>query len=646
MAERFNEVVGIRQVNSDVGGVSSALSLANRLGEFKDQQIQIRKENATERGIEKAGQVKLEKTDVNGKQVTQAPEMQDIGFFGSIEGKAYNKTLRAAYVASLDSDNRTAINRIRVEHPNDIDAFNAAANGYMAGVIKGVDPIVKQAVTIDLQDRIATAGTNVQIAGINKAAAEANSAILTNANAAEIEASRFARGGDHVSAGEELLRFNTSIDESNLSQEQKAKRKRAGYVETEENFVKHDFDVLIEKEGLDAGFAKLSEMEGKVPKGWKPDEWESLVKSQRTELNALVTAEEKRIRKLKEAAVIDNSYASIQARYDGDDTQIINPKDLDKFYQERVEPILASMPEETRQSSQAVFIDRMKIIPTTVKKQITNAVNSDNPALMVQAAKLVDRIDGIRGVVEQIPIQEQAFLVNIVGLLETMNPSEAIDLARRATDPKDKARIEVAKQTLSDIKDKPSFYKDKAQVAFDGGYFGFQADLDAVAGAQLTKEYRVVYDNSVLSGMSEVDATTKADNVIHRVWGADSTFGDRRVMKYPLANYYSVNGDTEWVKKQALKEANAEVAGGGIEAKDIYLMANDTTARTATILEPSYAMKVMIDGAFHNLGQWKPDMNKEKTRVRTLNIEDGLEQRKRAISNRIKAEQLIIRGGP
>lgn len=82
------------------------------------------------------------------------------------------------------------------------------------------------------------------------------------------------------------------------------------------------------------------------------------------------------------------------------------------------------------------------------------------------------------------------------------------------------------------------------------------------------------------------------------------------------------------------------IAGGGVTADNIVLMANDETARTAILQEPTYAMKVLIDGSFHNLGQWKPDLNREKTRIRSLNTRAGALQRKIALEEKIRIDSI------
>ncbi len=239
---------------------------------------------------------------------------------------AHNKTLQAAYMASLDSDNRNAINQIYAENTDNLQAFNDAAEGYAAGVLGSVDPAARQAVTIDLQDRIASARNKVQIASVAKAQETAMAEIKANADEAGREAARHARNGDSIEAGEELLRFNASIDALNLPVDQANKRKREARVEMEENFIKNDFDKVVGEKGLDAAFDKLADMEGNVPKGWEPDEWERVVRSQQADLNRLLTQQEKKAREMAKIAVQAEEFNAIEKRIAGDNSQIITLK--------------------------------------------------------------------------------------------------------------------------------------------------------------------------------------------------------------------------------------------------------------------------------------------------------------------------------
>ena len=637
MPTRFNETVNIRQVDSDVAGVSSSLSLANKLGDFKNKAIRFGEQEAVKRGVEGAKKTKLEKEVIGGQQVTKAPKMMADSFFGSIERNAHNKTLRSAYAASLDSDNRNAITSFATQYKDDIGAFNDAVEGYKAGVIEGVDPSIRQGAEIDLNGRIDGARIRVHQATIERQNKEAEELINKNAIEASNEAYRHARNGDVDLAEEELIKAALSIEELNLPDDVKAKRKREVLREYDENGKKHDLDIILETKGIEAAFEEVNRMEQEVPKGWTPDEWERFTGGVRTNLNKELSQQIKASKAALELQVKENEFASITARIAGDDSQIINPKSADLYYRERVLPELEGLPPEYKQARQALFMDKLKIVPVSIKAEISNSVRSGDPDLLKNAATLVDRMNDTRGLVDQIPTSDQAYLSNVVPLLDTMTPSEAIDLAMRATDMQDSARIEAVQIEINATKNKPELYRSKVDNVF--GFFA--PDIDDVSGAQMARDYAAVYESSRLAGMNDVDANNSASKMIKRNWGETEVFGVDRLMKYPPENYYLINGDSEWIARQAMSELKGEIAGVPFGKEDIVLMANDVTARTAAMGQPSYALKVLIDGSFQTIGQWRPDMAKALEKESASNIRKT-EQRRLNVLNR--QESLTRRG--
>jgi len=287
MATRFQETVNIRQVDSSSGGVGAALALSDRLESFKQQTLRTAQEQAAQRGLESAGETELTKADVGGQQVTQAPTKKETNIFGigDIEIKAHNKSMQAAYLASLDSDNRNAVADIAANNAENIAGFNDAINGYRAGVLEGVDPSVRQAIQIDLDDRIESARGKIYRAGIKRDIQQNKETVNANAIEAADSAFRHARNGDQLEAGEELVKSFESIDALDLPADKKQIRKTEIRREFEENGLKHKLDTVIEKEGLDQAFAEVETMSEEVPKGWTPDEWERFIDGERADIN-------------------------------------------------------------------------------------------------------------------------------------------------------------------------------------------------------------------------------------------------------------------------------------------------------------------------------------------------------------------------
>jgi hypothetical protein len=393
----------------------------------------------------------------------------------------------------------------------------------------------------------------------------------------------------------------------------------------------------FDSEGQTAAFEALDDLSKKRPKGFAPEEWDSFIAKSQTELNRKAARLERETIQNAKRAQKETDFGSIEARIAGDDTQIINPKVADEYYQERVLPNIKNQPPEVQQAATAEYVDRLKLVPDTLVKEITNAANSDNPELLANASRMVDRIDDIPGVVNKVPVDQQAYIQTVTNLMENMSPEEAVRLAREATNPKDKGRIEsVETQIKAQKKKSPSLYLDRSEQAFKKLFVWNDPSPDEVSSHQMAREYGDLYEAYRKAGSTESDAFNKADKMIKRNWGVSTALGDPVVMKYPLEDYYAVDGDASWVKGQLANDVQSEIFG--LNAEKIFLMSNDQTARTAEAGQPTYAVKVMIDGVFYTLSDnWMPDMGAEIQNRKSENVEKALERRKKRLERGIDA---------
>jgi hypothetical protein len=213
--------------------------------------------------------------------------------------------------------------------------------------------------------------------------------------------------------------------------------------------------------------------------------------------------------------------------------------------------------------------------------------------------------------------------------MQNMEPAEAVELAMKATDPKDKARIEVVNSQIKEtLKDSPELYLDKSQEAFKSLFVWNDPKPNDLNAHKMADEYGNVFESFRRAGSSDADALAKADSYIKRTWGVSTALGKPEVMKYPLDDYYSIDGDSSWVKGQLMADMSDQVAG--LQIDEIFLMANDQTSRTASIGQPSYAVKFLIDGVFYNADEnWMPDMQTEIEKRKAENVKEAMARRER-----------------
>ena len=91
--------------------------------------------------------------------------------------------------------------------------------------------------------------------------------------------------------------------------------------------------------------------------------------------------------------------------------------DINKYYDEVYVPAQEGATPEQRMLTDAIFIQKTRMIPSTVKNQTNSYLLSGDPALIMQAAQLIDRVDETPGMFDQLTnVQTKAFASNMVRL--------------------------------------------------------------------------------------------------------------------------------------------------------------------------------------------------------------------------------------
>ena len=636
---RFQEVTNIRQSNLSTGAAQGMQSLANRLDSFASQQAQI----ASQKIAQDAARAQVTgQAQFDPNQPLEAQQQEVPVLFGQ-EQQAFNKGLRAAYVAGIDRDNREEIARIAQENPDNLLVFNDAVDAYTKSVLNGVDPSARAVVAESLSNQVTSARIQVQGNTIKREKQEIADTLNSNATSANDSAARLARNGDMRGAALELQNAFATVDEMAISDDKKATIKRdmeRGV--TEESMLgqldaSFDESFTLEDGGqsaFDAAFEEIEVLSKEVPKGWTVKEWNNFIgQAQATISEKLTVATKARaeeniaisrdISNLKIAAktgvgdaanivkqteaffdsgqisesertsILTNLVSGqknqrdvafddsqVAAKIGGEDNIILDKKQIDGYYERHVVPQLEGMDPLQAQAQTAQIVDRLKQVPTPLKNSIVNGLRSDNPELIIAAADSIDRIDSIRGVVDRdFSPNDRAFGRLVSELSTNLEPAEAVKLAREQTDPDNKARVEARQAQIKEL------VKDDPELYSDA----IEDEFDPLFGAtlldqantpSLVKEYQAQFDAHYTAGMDEANAKEKALQIVGRNWGESTVTGKGRAMKYRPEDYYAVSGSSDYIGDQLIKEIkNTQLLPFDFEKEDLIL--SGTNAHTA-----------------------------------------------------------------
>lgn len=286
---RFNETVNIRQVQSGVTDIGGANTLASRLSQFSSQQAQRSQANQARKAqiAVGEGQAQFDPTQELGAQ-----EREVSTFFGQ-EAQAFNKGLRAAYVAGIDRDIRENVSRIQAENPDNIQGFNDSANEYIGSTLNEMDQAARPLIEERALNLLSSARTDVQAATIGRHREEAdNESILAIERAAQ-DAMRFTNQGKALEGAESLLTAFAVIDERvdsgmldpSAAVEQKRKLELGATVEN----IRHSLDVTIAENGIISAIDVINLAEDNPLKGFNVSEQDALVKTLKADLNQFIS---------------------------------------------------------------------------------------------------------------------------------------------------------------------------------------------------------------------------------------------------------------------------------------------------------------------------------------------------------------------
>ncbi len=682
MATRFQDNVQLQPQNLSTGFAQGAPSVLQKLQTFNKATESLIGSVEAQAGIEEAkGKDISQKREVGISEALLTGGVRTAAYNKSLE-TAYLAGLSndtREQIAAIEAENSADINAFN-------EKVNGYINGALKEVDPSVQEQFLQ--FADNQVTNARIRVHSNTVRKNKRAADAESAVAIQdfGNEAAALAREGNVTGSVEAIANAFGVIDGMVESDSLSADKAAKMKREIEREASEQSLRLQFDNVIAEDGVNGAQGKLEEIENKPAKGWLPDEWDTFTRSLQADINQEAVRLSKEQAKLKSASAKEVSNLKIKAstgvdvtgksvapseiigeterlfnegkisgnerssiitnvingqkqqaqsaitsqkvanKLGGDATVVLTQKEVDEAWSNDYQSAVDKLPVDLQNASIAQFVDDVKIIPKQVNNQIKQNLVSDDPDVVSNASDLINRLDSVRGVNDlKLTPEERAFATSVSGLMQNMEPQEAIKLARQNTNPNDSGRIETRKQTIKNEKLKEN-YLDVVESSF-AGFFG--PDVDQVALGQLTKEYSVLFEQHFIAGMDEGNAEDKAIQLMERNWGKTEATSKTRVIKYPPEDYYAVNGSVEYIQQDLYNSVkSANIGLPEFESDELLLISDETTSREASNGRPSYM--VMIDqgdqGLFPLVGfRYLPNYEEQIEKTKTEN-EKRLEQ--------------------
>ena len=619
----------------------------------------------TERGQE-AGVA----SGMEAAQEGQAPETKEGFLSAiSIYDQAYNKAALNAYSSGIRVDGKKKLFELEEKYATDPDpvAFQNDFNGYMKGVTQGLpedmaadlrlrlteDAMRVQGRLADAQRErqfdLATANLNEELtvladeqalaaragddtrvqelqlqienlgaenvdlldpAALSKFEAEQEDRLIIQGNLGQLDRAILDNPDlpleERIQKGKEILRTITSNPIEGLTPEQQSK------LESQMSTRLNALESRLVEEDTEFGI-ELSDYKVQVASGslepvdvdQQANEWYRAGRISEPEMTSLKKSARTAVAKKAETTAV-NVQITKQFTDQRDPYYVPDQSDINKYYDDVYVPAQEGATPEQRMLTDAIFIQKTRMIPSTVKNQTNSYLLSGDPALIMQAAQLIDRVDETPGMFDQLTnVQTKAFASNMVRLMEVMDPKEALRLSQQLTDPADQNRVTARRDQIKTEKFNEKYVDWTRDIVGETNPTSFQ---NAVS------QYQTIFESYYLAGSDEDAARAQAEKMIQSNY-TQSTFGD---MMYAPEQYYAVNGSVEYMRDQLDEEIRAEAPNLQFDRDNIYLLTDDATARSAAAGSPMYRVLILDDdGVFQQRsGYFVPDVSAQEANLR------------------------------
>jgi len=590
----------------------------------------------------------------------QLPEQR--GTFRA-SNRAFNQSSLQAYTAAINNDALENTARIQDENIDNPESFQKSFDGYKLGLLSEIPDEVKPGI-IQMLDGLETkARINVGKNFRNKA--EAENAILINAEQDALkkeiglstdEMKKLIREGDEEGTVA-LLRVIGGLTGqlTNLPEAEEILQNvnKAAFMENETA----DFINFIQSPDPQAKFQAAKELERlrllTPPKGISLEEWDKQVDGVVQEASDLTEARKKARAVEQESFEAENTFKlsdlttlnndglvsrdqlgqafengiiptkeklfqmdqarqkafqdgqeerKVIRRLNGDTSVVLDAGAVNEFYIKNVA--------ELSVAEKALYTDKVKMVPAELRAQVDTQLLSGEVDQVTEAASLIDAIDQVPGLESPFSNNVRANADLVVKLSKNLAPAEAVKIAATLTNPVDQNRIEAKDKEFQELTT-ASFGGVDLSVddIIERGLFNINIPPSPLNKANMQVEYTDQVKALFLSGMSIDDAQSRAASIVRRNWKDQEFMGKSEAFKYPLADYYAVEGSIKYAENQLLTDVQDNmVFANPVQKEDIFLLSDKRTADEASTGKPSYLIYVVQDGQFLQTGQrFRPD---------------------------------------
>lgn len=605
--------------------------------------------------------------DEEGKVIT--PELKsDFTIFG----EAFNKSAILAHRAQIQIDSKERLDELQEEHKLDPEAFRKTSEAFKSGTLKGMPEELANIIGLDIDSSVASRFSQLNKEFFKREDANQKAVIAKGIETATDDILNATRTGDMERQGKLLIEQVAALDaavEADMMNPTVAENIKENVREriSQQNTLRQVDEIIFNEdlplqERVEKGIDFLGSLRDQELEDLSPEQKDSLVNvvgakvnglqtqlaeqlsqktidqtrqisnlkvnaklafgkpedlMEETELlfnNGLISGNERTsiitdiLKGQKDRVNISRDDSLVGRKLSGENAIVLDQKVVDDYYDRNVQDQIENLPPGIKIAEQALFIDRLKMVPKRIKQELSNNILSGDPELIQQAGDLVNRLDEVPGLVDlAVNANQRAFINAVTDLSVSMEPEQAVQLAKELTDPRDKARIEAREDEIKTEKMRED-YPDVVEDAFEG-FFGGDLLVDNVNKESVNREYEQLFESFFKAGMNKDRAQEKTIDLLKTNW-KDSQFG---FMKHPPETFYSVGGEVDYIKQQLAKDVTTDFAGFEFNKENLFLLSDEQTSRKASQGQPDYRVMVVDNnGEIQVLqGRWKPDMQVE-----------------------------------
>jgi len=642
-------------VTPQVAQTSDLTSLAQRLGQTRQLAGQafstiapIAGERARRLG---AGQA-VQEFDEEGRPI--APELRSTF---TAAGRGFNQAAIKGYQGAITNDIVETVSRIENESATE-DEFNTKIVEVKSGLFTDIPPEFQSGFAALFDDMTLKARLRLNKGDIALQRSEDRENTLAGVESLQSELLKDVRGGDEIGALTKLQAMEDLLDGSELPESEATEMfnnaRKAALAENETadviNFMK---DGQLFKSAQELERLRLL----KTPPGdLSQEEWEKHLDSVVAEASDITKAR-KEVRDVQAAAVeveragllsdiitvakagegsrqlfekafengiipstakfvdidqintkalqeklkLQQDFDAVVNRINGDDSQVLEPKVVNDYYDQNIAGL--------DDAAKALFVGRVKMVPKGIIQEVDSKLLSGDRGLAVEASKLIDNIDQTPGMEDPFTPQTRSFASQIVKLSANLVPEEAVKLAAQLTDPRSRNRIESRQTEFEELQKGFNGKEFEVQNIVETGLFNFNVPPSELDKGNMEAEFVDLVESHFLAGMDIDAAEEKAGELVRRNWKEQTFMGKTSAFKYPLIDYYAVEGSVEYLEGQLAKDVSTLFFAEPPSTDEIFLLSDKRTADEAAFGIPTYLIYVQQDGLFTSTGQrFAPDL--------------------------------------